>query len=145
MDTANRGDRLLDPLRNVVFLAWEHGRDLSALTIQHLADVLIAAFLRDGVEGIADLASMFGCGLLELLYDSFGALSIVDDGVALATIDKAFYVGRGLAGDADEWVDVGFGGELDCIGADCARSAVDYEWNRLGCWEERRWKAETRE
>lgn len=69
-------------------------------------------------------------------------MPVVDDAVAFAAVDDALDVRLGVAGDADEGVDVGALGELDRVVADGGAGAVDDEGRGLRGGEPRLGEAE---
>lgn len=88
MNSPNSRHALLDSFRHIfVPLSRKYKRDLAGFGIKDSADILITAFFADGIESVFDFAVVIFDRIAETLNNALVARTIVDDGVAFASIN----------------------------------------------------------
>jgi hypothetical protein len=85
---------------------------------KHFADILVTVVLADSIERMMNFAkTIFLQSILNTSHDGFISLSVIDDGVTLASINELLNERLGSSGNNDQGVDVRGLSELDGEGS----------------------------
>lgn len=141
VDGAHTRERVLDVARQggAVVLAGQDEGQLRAVG-EDLSEVLVAAIIGDGVEGVQQ--GFPARGVLQVFHEGVVAHAVVENHVPLAAVDQPLDVRNRLPRHADQRVDVALLRELDRVRAHGRRRAVDDDRDRLRRWRPGLWESE---
>lgn len=114
MNASNRRDRFLNRLGNIrVRLGGDNICDLSRVMVKNLTNSLVRTILGNSIKCVLELGPVQTGS--HLFSHGFVALAVVNNRVALASVNQPLHMLLGATGDADEGVNVGTFGELNGV------------------------------